>query len=258
MTQLPFDNTPTWQRALRGGAVVLSILLHVGIAAGGKHWAENREVPEFVETWVPMDVVEPPPPKDPEPEQPEPEPEKEPEKPKPKPKPKPIEEPVDFKDTVQDAPPEEAPPSRKKVRKVQGLNSNSFAEGSGSGIDARAGTTVGTSAGQETMTVEEASKSIAFAAATVAPRCRTPAISLSDEDLQVIKDEGIEGSVRVVFDVEADGLVTNVKVKKSLHPVADKACVAGWSGHHCKPGVQGVAPVKVTGMFFGCRYKALN
>ena len=251
MTLAPFERTPPWQRALKVGAVVVSLGLHLGLGAGGNYYAALHAVKEKADTWVEMVVVVPP-----EPPPPPPPPEPEPEEPEPKPKPKPKK--VEFEETVKEPPPPEAKPERRRVRRVQGLSRSSFGEGGATGIDARAGTDLGVAATDETLTLDEAAESVAFAAVTVAPKCKTPAITLSDEDLTTIKAEEIEGSVRILFDVHADGAVRNVRVSKGLHPVADSACVKGWTGHRCKPGKQGDEAVTVTGMSYGCRYKATN
>jgi hypothetical protein len=92
----------------------------------GIYLLKDRVSEEQVEQWVEMAIIKQPPPPEPEPE---PEVvEVEPEPVKPKPKPKPIEEPVDFKETVDEPPPDQPPPEKPRPRRiVQGMSANSFA-----------------------------------------------------------------------------------------------------------------------------------
>lgn len=242
MNHIDFGRTPRWLLAVRGGGLTASVIAHVLFA---RYALVERADPGKKNTWVEMSVVEtpPPPPEAPPPPPPEPEP--------PKPKPKP--EKVEFKDTVKEPPPEQPPPE-KQIRRVQGLTASSFAQGSGTGFAARAGTTLATRATDETLTVEEAARSVSFIAATVQPKCRHPTLEVPQE----VIDAEIEGTVDVLFDVTAQGAVVDVRVTRGLDPAADAACVRSWMQARCKPGRKGDTAVTVTNMPHGCRYKAIE
>jgi len=245
MTATPFAPPPRWQRILRGGALPVSVLLHIGIAAAMMNAPEPEEQPE--EQWLEMTVLEPPAP------EPEPEPE-----PKPEPEPEPP-EPVDFLDTVPEPPPEPEPQTqpREDLRRVQGLSADSFSEGESTGITVRAGTTLQTQATDETLTIDEASNSTAipFSAATTQPRLKNrPPLAVPD----AVKEAGIEGVVRVVLQIAADGDVTDVAVTTSLSPEADEACVESWMQARFKPGMQGDTPVPIINFPRRCRFEALD
>ena len=240
MTVLPFTHTPLWLRALRAGALGLSVAFHVALA-----WfaLQEREAPKREEVWVEMAVVENKP-------APEPEPEPEPEEPAPPP------EPVDLKDTVKEPPPDQPPPEQQRtVRRVQGLSASSFAEGSGTGLSVRAGTTLATRAGDETLSIDEAATSIPYAAATVQPRLKIkPDLAVPDE----IKDNNIEGVVKVALDIAADGTVTAVRVTSGLGYGADEACAAAWAQARYKPAMRGDQPIGVTNVPQRCTFKAIE
>ena len=246
MIPLPFDRTPPWVRALRAGGLVGSVLFHGALA----WWAmQDHPKEEKKETWVEMAVVEakPPPP-------PPPPPPPEPDKPKPKPKP------VEFKETVKQPPPEAAPPPEQQrvVRRVQGLSASSFAQGSGAGFDARAGTTLGMKATNETLTVDEASKSVSYAAATTPPRLRyKPPL----EGPEALKANDVEGTVNVLINIDAEGRVTEVSLAPGGSPLgfgAEEACLSAWRAAKYSPAKQGDVAVPVKNIPNRCTFKAIE
>jgi len=240
-------------------AIPGSILFHIGLAFLLINAPEEEKKEEV---WVEMELIEKEPEPPPEPEEKEPEPEEkepEPEEPKPKPKPKPKE--VDFKDIPpepeKEQPPEPPPEEKKQVRRVQGLKASSFANSGEAGLSARAGTTLNTRAGNETLSIKEASAStaISYAAATKQPRLKKrPPLDIP----QSIIENGIEGMVLIVIDIGADGAVTDARVTKSLAPEADLACLKSWKQAQFKPAEQAGNTVAITNFPRRCRFKAME
>lgn len=238
-------------------AIPGSILFHIGLAFLLINAPEEEKKEEV---WVEMEFIEnekkekkekePEPP--PEPEEKEPEPER------PKPTPKPKE--VDFKDIPPEPEkeqPPEPPPEKKQVRRVQGLKASSFANSGEGGLSARAGTTLNTKAGNETLSIKEASAStaISYAAATKQPRLKKrPPLDIP----QSIIENGIEGTVLIVIDIGADGSVTDARVTKSLAPEADLACLKSWKQASFKPAEQAGNTVAITNFPRRCRFKAMD
>ena len=249
MNHLPFEKTTGKQRFLRGLAIPGSILLHGVVAYAMTQSPETK--PEAQEIWMEMTVVETPEPPPPPP--PEPEPEPEPEKPKPKAKE------IQFEDIPPEveAPPEPPPPEKKQVRRVQGLSANSFAEGAGTNLSVRAGTTLSTKAGDEKLSIDGAANStaISYAAATKQPKLKKrPPLEIPD----VIKDEGIEGTVKITIDIDVNGDVVASTLVSSLHPEADKACLESWKKAKFQPAEQAGETVTVRGFPRRCRFQALE
>lgn len=245
MIQLPLERTPAWYRVLRAGAIFLSIAFHGALA-----WMAMQDTPEKAQkdNWVEMTVVErkPPPPPPPPPEQP-----------KPKPPPKA----VDFSKTVKEPPkdqPPEAQPEKRVVRRIQGLSASSFAAGSGTGIDARAGTTLGTRAGSDTMSLDQAKNAVSYAAATVQPRLRyKPPLEVPE----AVKTNNVEGTVEVLLDLDVSGKVVKVTLapgRAALGSGAEEACLAAWRQARYSPAMQGDAAVPVTNVPQRCTFKALE
>lgn len=248
MNRLPFEKTSGKQRLIRGLAIPGSLLLHGVVAYAMTQTPESATQQE--EIWMEMTVVETP-----EPPPPPPEPEPEPEKPKPKPKPKEIQ----FEDIPPEVeiPPEPPPKEKKKVRRVQGLSANSFAEGAGTNLSVRAGTTLSTKAGDEKLSIDEAANStaISYAAATKQPKLKKrPPLTIPD----IIKKEGIEGTVKITIDIDSTGIVINTKLVTALHPEADKACLDSWKKAKFQPAEQAGEAVTVRGFPRRCRFKALD
>ena len=240
-------NEKLTHRVLRGLAIPSSVVAHLVLA-----WMfiAPPQAAEKTEQWIEMTVVEKPPPPPPEP----------PPEPEPKPKPKPKAKKIDFKDIPKEpepAPKEPPPKEKKKVRRVQGLKATSFAKGANTGLTVRAGTTLGTKATDETLSLDEAANStaISYAAATKQPRRKKkPSLEVP----QSIIEAEIEGRVLLVIDIAADGNVSAARIKKSLHPDADSACLKSWLKAKFDPAMQGDSPVAVTNFPGKCRFKSIN
>lgn len=236
--ELPFERPSPWLSALRVGALGLSVAFHGALA-----WYAMQDAPvkEKKETWVEMAVVQTPPPPPPPPPPPEP------------PKPKPKLKPVDFKDTVKEPPktppPESAPPEQRKVRRVQGLSSTSFAQGSGTGFDARAGTTLGVGAGKETLSIDEAARSVSYASATTQPKLVQKPENPPTPEGVIARGEKLV--VEVLLDLDETGRVIRVTLKPGTAPSglgAEDECIAAWKKARYAPARQGDTPVGVTGI----------
>lgn len=246
MIRLPVEHTPGWVRALRAGGLFLSVAFHGALA-----WMAMQDRPpeEKKPVWVEMAVVEkPPPPPPPPPAEP----------PKPKPPPKAVDFAKTVKEPPKDAPPPEAAPEKRTVRRVQGMSANSFAPGSGSGFDARAGTTLGTRATDEKLSIDEARESIPYAAAAVQPRLRfKPPLAVPDE----VKANGIEGSVDILLDLDINGKVIRAELAPGKAPLghgAEEACLEAWKKARYTPAMLGDQPVPVTRVPQRCTFKALE
>lgn len=242
-------------------ALPASIGFHITLAVLLFQAPKPKE--QVKEQWIEMEFREPPPEPEPIPEPPpeaEPEPKPEPPKPKPKPKPQKAKK-IDFEDIppeTEPPPTEEPPPERKKpVHRVQGLKASSFAENGNTGLTVRAGTTLSTGAGSETLSIDEAKNStaISYAAATKQPRLKKrPPLKIP----QSVIDEGLEGTVLVQIDINEEGMVVDARVKKSLSPDADQACINSWAQAKFTPAQQGDAAVYVTNFPRRCRFKAMD
>lgn len=244
--QLPFLEDER-DKGRKAAGFVVAVLVHA-LAAFLIYTVKPIERVRQVIVEVTMSDLQPEP--EPEPElQPEPEPE--PEKPKPP-------EAVRFEETVDEATPdapEETPPADKPVRRIQGLDASSFAEGSGTGFTVRAGTTLRTRASDETMDLEEAASSVAFSAVTRQPKVRSwPRVVVPDS----VKALGLEGMVHLRLDLDKEGQVLAVRVEQGLHPDADRACIEAWSKASIAPAVQGDTPVGVLDVPYRCRIEILR
>lgn len=247
-------------------AIVLSLGAHVALALG----VSAIEPPEDEgPTWVTVTVNTPPPAPEPEPEpapvpEPEPEPEPEPQpRPQPQPDPRPQPEPqpappepeqVDFDDTTPDdvasePPPPEAPRTR---RLTQGLSNDSFTEG-GIDIGARRGNTTSTGANNPQLSEEddEPFQTVAYAAATTAPRLRNPPVLVVPDS---VIDAQIQGRVEAELTIGADGSVVDIAIVGHLDPAADAACLTALRGSRWRPGAKEGTPVIVSGVPYSCRF----
>lgn len=241
--------SPFGQRSNRAAWLVpvgfaASILLH---AAAAYAIVSQPEQVKRATQWVEMAVTQPPPPPPPPPP-PQPEP----------PKPKTKVEPVKFEDIKPvEAPPPDAPPAppTRRVVKIQGLNASSFASGSGTGIDVRAGTTVGTKATNETMGIDEAKQARSYASVTSPPKVKVRA---QMEVPKEAKEAGVEGEVRVSLDIDPEGRVTTVRVLSDLGHGTGEACAAAWKKSRYTPGNQDGTPVSVTGVPQVCQVVVLQ
>ncbi|MBM4391248.1 MAG: energy transducer TonB [Deltaproteobacteria bacterium] len=229
----PFGDEGRRRSWLVPAGIGLSMALHGGLAT----WiALQPQQLARAAQWVEMSVAQPPPPPPPPPP-PEPEP----------PKPKAKAEPVKFKEInpVEAPPVETPPPAARRVVKMQGLAANSFAQGSGTGLDVRAGTTVGTRATSDTMSIDEARGARSYASVTTPPRVRVRAQMEVPREAQ---DNDVEGEVKVLLDLGADGSVTLVRVLSDLGFGTGEACAAAWKRSRFVPAQQHGQPVAVTGM----------
>jgi protein TonB len=223
-----FAEVPRWQRWLRSGAWGGSIAFH---AIAATFLLSTRPEAAQKETWVDMAVVEPPPPEA-EPPPPEPEPEK--------PKPKPVEK-AEAVPPPEEAPP---PPPRAPIRIAQGLSASSFAPGSGTSFDVRAGSTTMAKAGADLMTLDEAN----------GPPCTDPPVAAKIkikpmmEVPQEAKDANVEGPISVLIDIDSEGRVTAARVQKGLGHGTDEACVAAWLKARFKPATRCGTPVAMKGV----------
>lgn len=242
---LPFDDDD--ERASRAVGLIVAILVH---ALGGVAIAMVKPIEKVKQVWVEVAVLQaepveeaPPPPPPLEPEPPPPDKERP--------------EVVDFQDTTADATPDapiDSAPADQPVRRIQGLSASSFATG-GTSFSVRAGTTLRTKAGDETMDLDEAANSVAFSAVTRQPRVRNkPPLQVPDS-VQALE---LEGTVSVLVDVDAQGEVTGVSVAQGLHPDADRACVAAWRGASFAPAMQGDRPVAVRNAPYRCRIEIIQ
>jgi len=246
VSKLDFGSSEPRQAWTSRFGVVGSILFHVLL---GFLIYQNPEAVEKVEEWVEMTVLAPPPPP---PEQPPPPPVV-PKPTKKKKKPKKV-----SADQTTDKPPPEADAGDvqedKLVRRIQGLNPSSFGNGTG-GFTVRAGTSLGVAATDETMTLEEAAEAVSFGAVAERPKCKKPNTKAPSSAI----DDELEGTVKVLFDVTAEGQVVNVRVLQGIRPDVDQNCIRAWSSVQCKPGrLLDNSAVMVTDMRYLCTYKGID
>ena len=94
---------------------------------------------------------------------------------------------------------------------------------------------------------------VSYTAVTKQPRLKKrPPLKIPQE----IIDEEIEGVVKIVIDINADGKVTAARVTRSLHPLADKACMKSWKKARFRPAVQDDEFVSITNFPRRCRFKS--
>ena len=75
---------------------------------------------------------------------------------------------------------------------------------------------------------------------------------------QTIIDAGVDGRVSIVIDITENGSVSAARIKKSLHPDADSACLKSWLRAKFNPAVQDGSPVAVTNFPRRCRFIAID
>lgn len=222
-----------------GVGVVLSLSLHLALAGG------ISRIPERVKeasTWVKMAVNEVQPPSPPPVPEPVPEP----------PKPKPTET-VDFQPKPQPAQPAPQPPT---PRVIQGLDNNSFAPGSHSGLTVRAGTTTSVKATDELLKPGESTQSVVvpYASVTNPPKIRyKPTLDVP----QSLRDKNLQGTVDVVLTIDETGKVSSIEVVGPLDPDADEACKKALLSSRWKPGDKDGAPVITRSVPYSCKFEML-
>ena len=154
-----------------------------------------------------------------------------------------------FKDI---APPEVAPPvaePRPVRRLTQGLSASSFAVGSGTGLEVRAGNSTGVAASGAGLSLDQANAPRSLASVTTPPTCsRRPMMEVPKE----AQEAEVEGEVRVSFDVGEDGAVLRVRVVRDLGFGTGEACAAAWKLARCVPAKQDGVAVAVTGVPQAC------
>ena len=111
--------------------------------------------------------------------------------------------------------------------------------------------------GDEKLSIDEAAEStaISYAAATKQPKLKKrPPLDIPD----AVKEEGIEGTVKITIDIDSTGAVVATALVSSLHPEADKACLESWKKAKFQPAEQAGEAVTVRGFPRRCRFKALD
>ncbi len=228
--QLP-DEEPWWDGSLAIG-LLLALLVN-----GVLGWYVFRYQPELVEdVLAPLEfvLVEPPP-------EPEPEPE---------PEPTPV--PVVEKKKIPDTPPptmtETAPPPTNEPPPppIFGVSLNSTTKGGS--FKARVGNTLMKEAEKEITDPEDvrALPRVSFSRITQAPRLIR---DYKVPDYPTIPfEEGIEGTVTLMFTVDEEGRPIDIKVVRGVHPELDAAARAALKKFKYKPGLQDGKPVITTGM----------
>jgi protein TonB len=226
------------------GAVVVSLALHLSLAAGVSRIPEReREEPVWVEMAVA--TVEPAPVPEPPPPPPEPEPAPQPKKP----------EVVDYHPEPQPAPPTPPPPDPKPApRPIQGLSNDSFLPGQGNGFDAAHGNTTAAKATGEKLALGEdvPFQTLPFASVTTPPKNRYKG------EIEVpasVKEAGLQGRVELLLTIDVEGRVTDIEVVESLSPDADAACKAALARSRWKPGDKDGVPVVTRGVPYTCRFE---
>ncbi|MDP6935116.1 MAG: energy transducer TonB, partial [Myxococcota bacterium] len=163
-------------------------------------------------------------------------------------------EPVPFEELQASEPPPEAPPP-KRLRRVHGLSASSFSTGSGTGLSVRAGTTLSVAASDDTLTLDEASESVAITEVTTVPRLKyKPALEVPD----TVKEAEVEGVVHVRLVLDKDGRVSSVKVTQGIGHGADEACADAWRRARFKPATRNGESIGVTDYPQRCVIKALD
>lgn len=245
----PFHPTPPGQVWLRRSAVLLSVGIHVALGA----WLVTRpEAAAKVAEWVEVTINQPPPPEPPKPEAPEP--------PKPEPpKPKPTAKPVAFQDIPKTPPPEAPPPTAAPAprRLVQGLSASSFASGGTTGLSVSAGNTLSVAASKDKMSLDEATGPYGAKYTEVLSQPKLvwhPDMEVPDE----ARKAGIQGSMAVAIDLDAEGKPVRVTVRNDLGYGLKEACVAAWMRSKWKPARNNDTPVPVSGVPQNCTVKVLE
>jgi TonB family protein len=226
------------QGGRRVGPLGVSVGLHVLVALA----LLALKVPEVArqQAWVEMVVAPPPVPQAPPPEPPPPVPTR-------------VAVAADVPVRPQEAlEPVAAPEPTPALRRVHGLSSSSFLQNSGTGLAVRAGNSRGVGASDELMGLEEAG--VAWTAVTAMPRCKKPDMTAPEP----VRAAGIEGTVEILLDVDAQGAVVRGVVVQSLSPEADAACLAAWKQSRCDAAKMADAPVAVREVPFSCTYRAMD
>ncbi len=237
MSLSPFHEPPRWQRWLGRSAGVVSVGVHVLLAL----FIVSRKAPELIkDTWVEVAINEakpPPPPPPPPPVEP--------------PKPK---APVKFKDIPKTPPPEAAPapePQKAAPRRL-GVTLNSVATGANTGLSVRSGNTTATHQDNTKLDPGGGFDTRPYSQVLEQPRVLDfPPMVVPKEAI----DAEIEGTIRVIVDLGADGRPTRVKIVAGLGYGLDESCVAAWMKSRWKPARDNGEAVAVTGVPRECKVK---
>lgn len=240
MSLSPFYEPPRWHGWLGRTAGVVSVGIHVVLAL----IIVSREAPELIEdTWVEVAISQPKPPPPPPP----PEPPKAKEPPKPK-------APVKFQD-IPKTPPPEAPPvaePQKAAPRRLGVTLNSVATGANTGLSVRSGNTTATRQDNTKVDPGAGFDTRPYSQVLEQPKVlEWPPMVVTKEAI----DAEIEGTIRVLVDLSADGRPTRVKVVSGLGYGLDESCVAAWMKSRWKPAKDNGSAVAVTGIPRDCRVK---
>jgi TonB family protein len=73
-----------------------------------------------------------------------------------------------------------------------------------------------------------------------------------------VKEKGIEGTVKIVIDIDETGKVVAARIKKSLDPDADQACIESWKKAVFQPAQQDGSPIGVRNFPRRCRFKSMD
>ena len=96
---------------------------------------------------------------------------------------------------------------------------------------------------------------VSFASVSKQPRLKKRPPLIIPES---VKEKGIEGTVKIVIDIDEKGIVVAARVKKSLDPEADAACLKSWKKATFQPAQQDGTPVGVRNFPRRCRYRAMD
>ncbi|MBN1335242.1 MAG: energy transducer TonB [Deltaproteobacteria bacterium] len=233
---------PAWHRWVRSLAIPVSVALHLLAALLlVRQPVEARPEAEWIEMAIHQPAPAPPAPPPPV------------ERPRTRSK---APDPVPFSETVKEATTPDRPPPP-AVRRIQGLSASSFAQGSGTGLSVRAGNTLAVPAGPETADIGEvdAGALLPVTSVTTQPRaCSKPPVEVPKEAI----DASVEGSWRMVLDLDAQGRVTSVRFLDIPTYGLEEACRAAALRIRCRPARKDGVPVAVTGMPHRCTVRALD
>ncbi len=230
--ELP-EEEPWWDRSLAIG-VLLAVLLN-----GVLGWYVFKYQPQLVEeVLAPLEfvLVEPPPPPEPEPE------------PEPEPTPVPVVEKKKLPETPPPTMTETAPPPTDEPPPPPIFGVSLSSTSKGGSFKARVGNTLMKEAEKEITDPSEvkALPRVAFSRITEAPRLirdyKVP------EYPAVPFEEGIEGTVTLIFSVNEHGVPFDIKVMRGVHPELDAAARQAMKKFKYNPGKLDGEPVITTGM----------
>jgi len=142
------------------------------------------------------------------------------------------------------------------VRRImQGLSSDSFVDGPGTGLAVRHGTTLATADTEKPLAADEEDgfATLPYTSVTTRPKVgRNPPIVVP----QAVIDAQVQGRVGLELTVDATGAVIDAVVVSPLHPAADAACVEhARMNTRWKPGLRDGEALAVRGVPYTCRFE---